>query len=89
MKMKMMMMLPVFVDEGVEGHAVSPAGAEVVDVHVWIPDDKQRTHLLLANRCSSDPTDDLHLNYLNKTKTTRVRIIRRRRGKKRLKRKRS
>ena len=27
---------PVFVDEGVEGHPVSPAGGEVVDVDVWI-----------------------------------------------------
>ncbi len=47
MMMMMMKMLPVFVDEGVEGHAVSPAGGEIVDIHVWIPDDKQRTHLLL------------------------------------------
>lgn len=28
--------LPVFVDEGVEGHPVPPAGGEVVDVDVWI-----------------------------------------------------
>ncbi len=36
----MMVTLPVFVDEGVEGHAVSPAGGEVVDVHVGIPEEK-------------------------------------------------
>ena len=27
---------PVFVDEGVESHAISPAGAEIVDVDVWV-----------------------------------------------------
>ena len=34
----------MFVDEGVEGHPVSPAGAEVVDVDVWIPGQKEETH---------------------------------------------
>lgn len=28
--------LPVFVNEGVEGHSVTPAGGEVVDVDIWI-----------------------------------------------------
>lgn len=39
--MMMMKILPVFVDEGVEGHPVSPAGAEVVDVDVGIPGQEQ------------------------------------------------
>lgn len=39
-------LLPVFVDQGVEGHAVPPAGGEVVDVHVGIPE-KRRHHLSL------------------------------------------
>ena len=32
--------VPVFVDEGVEGHAVPPAGGEVMDVDVGIPGEK-------------------------------------------------
>ena len=35
----------MFVDESVEGHPVSPAGGEVVDVNVWIsgPEEETRT----------------------------------------------
>lgn len=29
---------PVFVDNGVEGEAVPPAGGEVVDVHIRVPE---------------------------------------------------
>ena len=29
-------MLPVFMNESVEGHAITPAGGEVVDVDIWI-----------------------------------------------------
>lgn len=44
------MMLPVFVNESVEGHAISPAGAEVVYVHVGIPEDKtEKKHLVYSD----------------------------------------
>ena len=33
-------LLPVFMNEGVEGHSVTPAGGEVVDVDVWISEKK-------------------------------------------------
>lgn len=42
-----MKLLPVLVDESVEGHAVSPAGGEVVNVYVGIPEEKRRHHFLL------------------------------------------
>ena len=32
----------MFVDEGVEGHAVSPAGGKVMDVYVGIPGDREK-----------------------------------------------
>lgn len=38
-------LLPVFVDQSVEGHAVPPAGGEVVDVNVRIPEEKRRHQL--------------------------------------------
>lgn len=38
--------LPVFVDERVEGHAVPPARAEVVDVDVGIPEEEDRKQRL-------------------------------------------
>ena len=34
--------VPVFVDEGVEGHAVSPAGGKVMDVDVGIPGKREK-----------------------------------------------
>lgn len=40
----------MFVDDGIEGHPVPPAGGEVVDVHVWISATTQHTtfHLQLS-----------------------------------------
>ena len=41
--------LPVFVDEGVEGHPVSPAGGEVVDVDVGIPEEQTHLGLIMTS----------------------------------------
>ena len=41
--------LPVFVDEGVEGHPISPAGGEVVDVHVGIPEEQTHLELIVTS----------------------------------------
>lgn len=54
-----MMTLPVLVDEGVEGHPVPPAGGEVVDVDVGIPEEE--THLVrmkIFSRNSQNTTRD-------------------------------
>ena len=34
----------MFMDEGVERHAVTPAGGEVVDVDVWISEKKNNNN---------------------------------------------
>ncbi len=43
--------VPVFVDESVESHPVSPAGGEVVDVDIWISGQEEEitAHQLLMN----------------------------------------
>lgn len=49
------MTLPVFVDEGVEGHAVPPAGGKVVDVDVGVPaeEGKKFKEMLSAPTCNN------------------------------------
>ncbi len=51
----------MFVDEGVEGHPVSPAGGEVVDVDIGIPA-QEGSHSLSASPVRSTFIHDVCVN---------------------------
>lgn len=63
MMMMMRVMLPVFVDESVEGHAVTPACGEVVDVDVGIPADNEEQ----VNQTEAKLNVTFHRLYLKST----------------------
>lgn len=50
MRLAVHLLLPVFVDEGVEGHSVFPAGGEVGDVDIGISA-KQQPGDVMFNQC--------------------------------------
>lgn len=55
----MMMLLPVLVDEGVEGHPVPPAGREVVDVDIGIPEEETTTEYKKSLKAALSPRVDV------------------------------